>query len=169
MLLFQGNNKNITHDSLKLLLETSDIRLSKDEQSKSQNHRNRLNKARIERRMGQTVGNGRAAFVSSGLSAVNLILILILSRPGSRVYWVDFDLNPLERRDNTRTRGWNSAAGILLINFIASSRVMKHYTLAELRYASFRILFKFKRIIDIAFFHRCVSKISNVNPAKLRG
>lgn len=31
MLLFQGNNKNITHDSLKLLLETSDIRLSKDE------------------------------------------------------------------------------------------------------------------------------------------
>ena len=41
---------------------------------------------------------------------------------------------------------------ILLINFIASSRVMKHYTLAELRYASFRILFKFKRIIDIAFF-----------------
>lgn len=31
MLLFQGNNKNITHASLKLLLETSDIRLSKDE------------------------------------------------------------------------------------------------------------------------------------------
>lgn len=92
----------------------------------NQNHRNRLNKcyskdSEKERRIEEREGNGRAAFVSSGLSTVNLILILILSRPGSRVYWVDFDLNPLERRDNTRTRGWNSAAGILLINFIASS------------------------------------------------
>lgn len=61
-----------------------------------------------------------------------------------------FRLNPLERHDNTHT-GWYSTGGILLINFIASSRVMKHYTLAELRYASFRISFKFNRVIDRAW------------------